>query len=1562
MKRFLSLLTAVLLVISMIPVISLAAETGTVYWDPVNGADTNSGLTESAPVKSVEAAYAALSSADQGEIILLDTLTLTEATTFPACDIPVTITSKTGSEGIQSSKNIFFGGDTTLENMTLTIAADNNTTYLSSEGHNLTIGSNIISKATYSGRRFCLTLRHGEGSMDGATLTVNSGNWRSIFYGGYTKATTGDCTLIMNGGNVNNIVGPTYSGTVTGNATVYINGGTINVFDPGANTTGSVSGNVDVTVTGGTFTKLRPQSARPISGTVTVTLDGDCSGIKAFEHKTGSVGKKVLVLRSGKLAAAPGSFDEVRLEIPQNKTMALQDCSVAASNVNSEGILQFSGNAALTATQITGTLNCDVIDTVKADHPYVTAPADSSVVFAGDDCVVGDNGVWKYSDSTAPAFDTVNFKGLVLTTTADDVTVELYKYFSTKEEYLQTPVYVDGKTQYYNVTAGMRYRYIAKPVSGNNRYTIHQNLYITTEEASQKTVIDVTPGVRSTNGWDTPNAVANFTDEVLANARPSDPSLWPQYAEIFTTPAFQPGRNDHRQTTQTEMENFLAGLDDPDDNIYVYTLGQTSVKSFNIPIVIVTTVDLSGCETWEEAAELVRADSEENGKVTVHYQAQIHGDEPAAGEAAFGMIKLLDGEYGESVLDNLNIYVIPRLNPYGAYKSNRVTWINSSTYTDPNRDFLHLQTAEVQARMRAFNAFEPEIVFDNHEYRFNIDSTSTHRTDMMYCCHPLPMASQAYQDMAIDITYASFEQMEADGLSYSWYDSGSGGSMGGLGGNTGSSNTAARATFHILMETMGNNFGLNMYERRVVSHASAVTGILNYLDANAAEVKSVIKTERETMIENGKTYREDDLFVMQTSSAEVPEHFIEGEKISLTTGEKTPYTISAKRVTTITRSRIAPTAYVLPADIDNIDHILNLMDMQGISYRYIPEGATLPLQQYVGTVELADLTEEKTVTFPNGAYVFTMAQVDAQILGMYMEVDVNYTASENGSLAQQGLITAVNGAFPTYRYIHDLNEEDFVDYTIVEIPAKEITLYVDNTNGLDTNDGLTESTPVKTLEQAYALISAALADGGKGSNATLVIAGLYELGASTYHFPASNFPVTVTGKTAEDGLSFTGGTGDAQIDRAIHLHGDTTFRNMKLHVNNTYAYNYIFANGHKLVLGTGLNTTTNKTNYYFAVSGGSVDYGDKVASVDVTIRSGSWKMIYLGGYYGDVEGLAKLDISGAKVMYSIVSSYRGNVGSLQMKIADTAVTTYKPTDTTHGIFAGTYTANSKVDSGKVLGDVTIELGKNVTAPGVFGTARLYGHVYGDTTIIADGVDLTKAPVKARYSGLSASYATGYVELELAEPVTADITVDPALTLDLGGCDITGSLTVDGTLTVMDSATDDYDVSDGLYGEITGTVNGTLVAAEGYLPAAKGFHKFDQYIRSVNLRPGDAGIYYSAAIRYDEVLAEEIDTCGVAVSLADLPGSDFETDADTLYAEGENGVLIQNILTGDSEDADRAIMDIYAASYVKLKDGTVLVSDENIAYSLYDVLLLVKKMDSEALDSFLAQWNIQSWFN
>ena len=1551
MKRILSLLCAMVLVFTMVPVVSFAAVTRTVYWDPVSGADTKDGLTETAPVQTVEAAYKALEGADAGHIILLSTATFAEQVIFPTCSIPVTITAKNSAHGFTTGNHIFFSGDTTLDNMTLTLTKTSNAIYLSSEGHDLTIGAKVTTKSTDGTSRFCLTTRHGEGSMDGATLTVNSGNWRSIFYAGYTKATSGDCTLIMNGGNVNNIVGPTYSGTVTGNPTVFINGGTINVFDPGANTTGSVKGNVTITLRGGTYTKVRPQSARPITGNVTMTIDGDCTGIKAFENKSGSVAKKTLILKSGILDTAPGNFTEILLAIPKDETFTLQGCTVNATSVDSEGTLLFTGSGVLTASSVSGTLNCNITDSPLEGHAYVKAPAGSAVVFDPMTNVKEIEGVWQLSGD----FNTAAFKGLVLTTTADDVVIELYKNFSTSASNLLTPVHVEGRSQYYTVTAGSRYYCISKPTSGSGRYILHKTVYITEEEATQKQIMDVTPGVRTTAGWDTSNAINSFNDEVLANARPSDASLWPQYAEIFTTPAFQPGRNDHRQTTQTEMEDFIAGLDDPDDNIYVYTLGQSAMKSFNIPIVIVTDADLSGCETWEEAAEVIRANSEEKGKVTVYYQAQIHGNEPAAGEAAFGMIKRLDGQYGETLLDKLNIYVIPRLNPYGAYASVRGTYNDSDSYTDPNRDFLHLHTAEVQARMRAFNAFEPEIVFDNHEYQFNLTNTSTTRTDMMVCCHSLPVSGEAYNKTAVDIAYASFEQLKKDGLSYSWYSESSTGTLGALGGNTGSSNTAVRGTFHILMETMGSNFGRNMYERRVASHASAVTGILNYLHANATDVKSVIKAERERIIEDGKTYREDDIFAMAVTTVDAPQYYIEGEKVNLVTGEIIPTTLPAKVTDTILRSRIAPTAYVIPADLSNIGDILNLMDMQGISYRYIPEGATLPLQQYVGTVEAADLAAEKTVTFRSGAYVFTMAQVDAQILGMYMEVDVDYAAEQKGSLAQQGMIVPANGKFPIYRYIHDLNEENFVDYTIEALRPIEVTVYVDGTNGADTNDGLTANTPVKTLEQAYALMEGELAQSAKGSSGTVVIIGMYNLGNQPYALPAATFPVTITGLTAEDGIRYTGASVSAPINRSISLNGETTFEYLTLFADSGYTHNIIVANGHKLTIGEGVNSICREgKTYYFAIYGGAYNEGDVVESTDVTIRSGTWRGVYVGGYDSIVTGTAKLDISGATVYDSIHASRMGNIGKVEMKISNTTVLT-------GAIYAGSMTAHSPKKLGNVYEGVTITLGENVVAPALYCSAKTYGGITGGVTVTVDGADLTKVPISARYTGLSASYSTDWSKIVLADHMVTDAAFDPAVELDLNGFDITGNLTVDGTLTVYDSATDDYDVSDGKYGEITGTVSGTLAAKDGYIAASGGFHKFGgQYISGVSLRPRNAGIYYTATVLADEVLMAELEA-GVAVSLADMPGSDFETDADTLYAKGNHGVLVQNILKGDAEDADRAIMDIYAAAYVKLPDGTVLVSENDVAYSLFDILMILKEQNTEAFQSFCSAYAIENWF-
>jgi hypothetical protein len=539
-----------------------------------------------------------------------------------------------------------------------------------------------------------------------------------------------------------------------------------------------------------------------------------------------------------------------------------------------------------------------------------------------------------------------------------------------------------------------------------------------------------------------------------------------------------------------------------------------------------------------------------------------------------------------------------------------------------------------------------------------------------------------------------------------------------------------------------------------------------------------------------------------------------------------------------------------------------------------------------------------------------------------------------------------------------------VEYSILESAPKAITVYVDNTNGLDTNDGLSVQTPVKTFEKAYALMAAAQVE-GEQVESTLVIIGLYDLGTTAYAFPTADHPVTITGLSTEDGISFTGGS--EITDRMLDLGGDTTFQHIRLHSGNpSYTNNLLFANGHKLVMGEGVNTTVTPDKlFYFTLVGGSYDYDEDVASTSITVKSGTWRMIYCGGYRGSVTGVAELDITNASVYAGIFAAYVGNVGTAQMHISHTTVTT-------GGIFAGTYTANSPHKIGAVLEGSTVILGEGVQATAVYGSARTYGNVKGGATIVADGVDLAKAPVVARYASLDADYGTDIAVLQLNRNVTQDVTVDPGLVLDLNGHDVIGNLTVDGTLQVKDTQTDDFTVADGVYGKITGQVNGTLVAAPGYVAVdGESFHRFGQKITGVSIRPSITGIYYSATWNMDEVLQGKIQSFGVAVSLSGMPGADFMSEGSgalwTQFAPAalKNGkpmtsVMISNILSPSAANNDsRGKSKIYATPYIRLIDGTVLVSETQVAYSLYDVM---KKADTQAyeankaaLEAFYLTW-------
>ena len=1029
-KWLLSLvLCLALFAVFALPMEAEAAESLTVYLDPAAGDDTADGLTEAAALKTYDKAYSKIKEASGGAIVLLSDLEIKEDMRLPssASNTPVVLTSKDGTVGIVGTTNVRFNAVTTLENLTVKLDKAASNLCIFAEGKKLTIGQNVNSVGT-DGYYFSLAGGKRWAKCTSAELVVQSGTWRNIYTSvyGYKSGDTvagvsGTAKLTMTGGTLTGFIAPSYAyNAVTGNVEINLsNMSAANIYCA-PTSTGTVTGDVNITfgenvnISGSVY--AGGNGAGSIGGTVNFILDGaDTTGYDKLvgtgtSNFTGTLGASTLLLKSGTLGVSPASFTSVAVDIPAGKTLTISDCAVTADTVKSAGTLAFSGTGSLTAEAVTGTVNCAVTDQPLNYHPYIVAPAGSGFVFANN-TIPEDNGMWILGSLD-------DFKGLVLTTTADNISIKLYDGYADNAPEI-APVYTDGKDQYYNVEVGGKYKYVAKPVSGYSHYNIRKNLYITEEKANTKYVLDVTPPVRTTEGWDPYEQIKMYSDEAMAAAFPSSPELWPEYSHLFTTPLFDEGRTTHRQTTQTEMMNYIAGLDGADDDMYVYVLGKSGgakeSEFFDIPVIFYTKTDLSGASTWQEAAELIRT----NGKLTFMYQAQIHSKEPGNGEAALAMLMDFDGEYGEGLLDNMNLCIIPRFNTWGAYKSKRTVYLNGGEL-DANRDFMRLESIEVQLRNQLFNAVEPEVYYDSHECNLHPEYEQVSMRDVWISTNFTTKATADFKDTALTVCYEIFDRAEENNLTYGWYSS----SINGYNPIMSTTNVAMRGSLVFLNESHGIYGGMQQIERRIMSHVSVVTAILDYVNENTAAVQKVVDDQRKDIVERGKTYEENDLIVLKTDYTWHEEHYINGKQVDTGSGEITDYVHKGKIYDVVVRSRTAPTAYVIPAGESWNAAVLEKLELHGISYYEIPAGSTVLLQQYTGNTTTAQLKPEAEVTFEKGAYVCTMAQEDSYILALLMEPDVDDLREYKSTFAQQGVINAVDGEYPIYRYVHDLNSQN----------------------------------------------------------------------------------------------------------------------------------------------------------------------------------------------------------------------------------------------------------------------------------------------------------------------------------------------------------------------------------------------------------------------------------------------------------------------------------------------------------------------------------------------------------
>jgi len=564
-----------------------------------------------------------------------------------------------------------------------------------------------------------------------------------------------------------------------------------------------------------------------------------------------------------------------------------------------------------------------------------------------------------------------------------------------------------GTAKYiYNLEPG-NYHFVS---SGYGYHSLHKNFTV----KDKARAIDANPGLKGEKGYEQSRMAFAYTDETTA-AGLSTKELSKRFPKVLTTPGFNPGKPVAEHTTQREMEEFLAKLDKGNKNIYTYTAGY-STKGLKVPVAVFTTSNLEGM-TLEEAGAAVVA----NGRPTVFLHAEIHGNEASPGEGALAMCAELNGAYGTKMLPKVNVIVMPRVNCDGTREWTRGT----SAAPDMNRDNLLCKNPEVKAAHRVYNAFQPAVVIDMHEYGVgrNYLKTEGYLDDAGITVGGNQNNSKPFNDLQKEMMRYVEKTGLDNGLRYWEYTQAGYSDQSPL---HASHYYALRSSTNFLVESPNSTSEKkSSFARRVFTQFFAAQALIEYAANNSEKLLNTCKADREHIISSTGPFvlRHGQDKEAYTYSRTIFS-YIDGHKI-----KDTAFSVRYYETPLITRPR--PAAYIIPKDSKHIGKILELAGYNGITWEEVPAGTKMTLRQYAENpkwaaagyaapksagrhqgkqkfaaeeVERFALLEPQETVFEKGAYIFKTAQPSGLVLMMLMEPDVIMTDQYPITLVQADLL------------------------------------------------------------------------------------------------------------------------------------------------------------------------------------------------------------------------------------------------------------------------------------------------------------------------------------------------------------------------------------------------------------------------------------------------------------------------------------------------------------------------------------------------------------------------------
>jgi len=493
-------------------------------------------------------------------------------------------------------------------------------------------------------------------------------------------------------------------------------------------------------------------------------------------------------------------------------------------------------------------------------------------------------------------------------------------------------------------------------------------------------------------------------------------------------------------------------------------------------------------------------------------------------------------------------------------------------------------------------------------------------------------------------------------------------------------------------------------------------------------------------------------------------------------------------------------------------------------------------------------------------------------------------------------------------------------------------------------------------------------------------------------YVAAGGEATVAGAAVSGGTATNGGNVYVSADASLTLaDGSITGGTTTGNGGNVYTEGAFTMTGGSVTGGTanyGGNIQVQYATASFTMAGGTVSGGTgkgSTATANVCTSTNSHFRMeggYIAGSGAYIQGLATLTGStdGQMVMKVKQSAQR-----LTIEGTYTGMITLSDPDNTYAV--GSVVAKL---SNANIGDATITLASMPE----FGYLAAEGNtlVLRQHPILAAVGDVNYIDLAEAIKAYNKAEA-GWLTVKTDDLAISGLTRD--LYLDLNGCTVASVDTGNHTLTVKDSATDDY------LGETYGSIPaGTAYTAQAnYLAVTEegrvSFHKYALDINFVTLKTTKAGLNYKCYIAGDQKVKEQVSEFGIAMNVykasteqdifLDSQNKTHVWRSGSLWQTGKagqelNGVGVIYIMktTGytndgntltDAENQNRAEIPVFGRAYMVLKDGTYILGDpesrtlrevtEEVDQKSYSALEDKSYLHSlyQAFENVMSSWDI-----